>query len=160
MFLTVSGSTATTLRQAGYSAVGFVADDAVGALDVGQEFGEEEGFVLPAGHVEVAVPVVVVEAAAGVGRHDNHFDGFAGGHELVGNLTGVSAPEPGFVGVSHAVQKVEDGVLPVRLGFVAFGQVDGVLAVGVEDLAVHTLVEDFALRWGEAPRPGFHADGA
>ena len=68
MALGVDGAAATAHRQAHHGAVRLVAEDLVAGLDRGNQFFEEEILVGMAGHVEVAVPVVVDVGVAGVGH--------------------------------------------------------------------------------------------
>ena len=148
--LGIDGAAAAAHGQAHHGAVRLVAVDLVAEFDRGDELLEEEILVGMAGHVEIAVPVVVDVGVAGVGHDDDHRHDFAAGGEFVHHIFHMTRGRPVLVGAVQAVKEVDDRVLPVRRGVVAGGQVyvdvDGTAQKGAFDgvVADFTLAERLA----------------
>ena len=127
-------------RRARNTAVPAVAHDTVLALDMGHELLEEELFIGPALHVEIAVLLLLDGHASGIGRDDYHRPDLTVGRKLVHNIPHVAAIVPVAVSVAHAVQKVEDGVAAILFKVVARRQENCIVAVAPQHLAVDGVV--------------------
>ena len=122
-----------------------VAVDLVAGLDRGDQLFEEEILVRMAGHVEVAVPVVVDVGIAGVGHDDDHRHDLAAGDEFVHHVLHMARGRPILIGAVQAVEEVDDRVLDVRGGVEAGGQVHVYVDRTAEEGTVHPVGQDDTL---------------
>ena len=135
MPLAVYGGAASAHGKAHDGAVLLVGLDAVAAFKRGNQLPEEEIFVRPARHVEIAVPHVVHVGAACIGHEDDHLGDCARGDELVHHFLHVPVVLPGLVGVGKSMKQIHHGVELFCRSIVALRQINVYLDVLAQQLA-------------------------
>ena len=122
-----------------------VAHHTISLLDIGHELLVEEILVSPSRHVEVTVPARG-RIASGVGADDNHLARLARCRQLVHHVLHTLVRKPAGIHPRHAVQQVENGILPVHLLVIALRQIDSVSSVRLQHRAVDAVGHDLALQ--------------
>ena len=120
MTLRIGCAAATAHGEAHDGAMRLVADAAIPLLYSRHELAEKEIFIIPAGHVEIAIPLAPDVGMAGVRHDDDHRSDLAGCNEQVGDIFDAAVVIPSLVGIRQAVQQIDDGI--GRVGILETGR--------------------------------------
>ena len=141
--LGIDGAPAAAHGQAHDGPVPFVRDTAVFLFCRRDQFLEEEVLVVPSGHVEVTVPVVVGVRMTGIRHDDDHLRRFSRPDQFVQHQFHPAFILPVLVCPIQAVQQIDDRVLFAGF-FETVRKVNIVLDFGSEDAAVQAVRDNGA----------------
>ena len=113
MTLAVHHRTAAAHGQTHDGALSLTAPTVVLPLHGREEFVEEPVLERPAGHIEIAVLVVMDVRVSGIGHYDDDRQEFTGGDEFIGYILHAAQLLPGLIIVGKAVQEIDHGVMAV-----------------------------------------------